>query len=193
MREEIKLYLPIGIDREDKLIMIDYFFSSTLEDKPFFGVTGSHFDFYYPETIEAANDIENIKDNYGYLWQEEVANGMTEESLDVWAEEFKQSYLLNGDGIFISHDTGYLEYICDHKEVLDHYGITELWDEEQGTLSCSGGGRMFSKDDEDFEHYFTHGKLLHDLIRNFEGGEVSLEDVYNILIDNKVIEEEKGS
>jgi hypothetical protein len=129
-------YQIIGITTDGEVIMLDSLFD---HGDGFKGACGSSF---YPVTqddIDQRNDLETVKDTYGYMWQEAVKDGSTEESLDDYMERFIRSYIFNSDGLFVGHDTSYIHHIPDSFRT-EHFPDAE-------TFECIGGGRMFDSPD----------------------------------------------
>lgn len=140
MRQELRLYKCLGITKHGELIMVDYFFSDTMNGKPFHGATGTRFVPISQEEIEARNELEYVKDVYGYLWAEAVASGQTKESEDEYIQSLIDSELNYGEGMFLGHDTSYICHIPD--------SIKDKYFENCETFECVGGGRMFPLQEE---------------------------------------------
>lgn len=183
------LYLAVGKSSDNEVTMIDSFFQYKDGMK---GVTGSKFYFVSPDEIESRNDLDGIKSNYDYIWKEEVQNGNTELGLDGWAEQFRDSYIANGDGLFVGHDTSYLPKL-DRDETFLKFAsnytgqeLTDLYDSDLGTFECVGGGRCFNSNDDDLESYIDGRKIIHDLARKFEAGAIDLASIENELTLNNI-------
>lgn len=120
----------VGISEDGELIMLDEFHWNGVSLDRFVGVT--------QEQIDERNDIENIKENYSYLWQEAVAEGTTEESLEEYLEGLLETELDYGGAYFWGHDDSYTSYITDKDK--------ERYDEQSGDVyetvcfECIGGG-----------------------------------------------------
>lgn len=183
------LYLAIGKNEDGEVTMIDSFFEYKDGMK---GVTGSEFYFVPPDEIESRNDLDEIKSNYDYIWREEVQNGDTELGLDEWAEQFLDSYIVNGDGLFISHDISYLHRLDRDDAFLkfasNYTGqeLTGLYDADLGTFECVGGGRCFDSNDSDLESYIEGRKIIHDLARKYEAGTIDLVSIEKEFILNGI-------
>lgn len=185
----LNLYLALGKHADGVVLMLGSFFEYKDGMK---GCTGSKFYFVSPQEIEQRNDLDDIKWNYDYIWKEEVQDGNTELGLDDWAEQFRDSYITNGDGLFVSHDTSYLHKLDRDDAFLkfasNYTGqeLTGLYDSDLGTFECVGGGRCFDSNDSDLESYIDGRKLLHDLARKYEGGKIDLVSVENELTLNNI-------
>lgn len=186
----LKLYTTLGLTADNEVKMLDSFFQ---HQDDFKGVTGSSFYFVDPQGIEERNDIDNIKDNYDFIWREQVQAQKTEESLDEWAESFKQEYIMNSDSLFVGHDTSYIHHLDRDQAFLDWHNSrfkTELkgcYDDEEGTFECIGGGRCFNSEEEDLVSYIDDSRaLLHDLARSFEAGNIDIETIEQVLIANDI-------
>lgn len=186
-RIELRLFKALGVTKDSDVKMIDYFFE---HGDGFKGVTGSSFYFVGPEDISERNDLENIKDGYEFIWRETVAAGKTEESLDDWMDSFRDEYLRNSDSLFVGHDTSYIHYLDRDEAFLSFFNslhgldLEGCYDDEKGTFECVGGGRCFSGDEADLEHYLDDNTaILHDLIRAFESGNIEIDLVETVLKD----------
>lgn len=190
-RIELKLYLALGTSECGEVKMIDYFFQ---HEDSFSGVTGSSFYFVSPEEIEERNDLDNVIDNYGYLWQEAVQDGQTTDSQEDYMQSWIDSYRANGEGLFICHDNSYLNELERDEDFLKYAQanftdkkMIDFWDEEVGTFECVGGGRCFSGDEDSLDSYINDKRAaLHDIARKFESKKISIEQVETFLIDNEI-------
>jgi len=190
---ELKINLPLGINGDGEVIMIDGFFK---HQDDFKGVTGSSFTWCSPEHIEEANDLDNLKENYGYLWEEAVADDNTEGSLETYMKDMLDSYRINREGLFFFHDYSNLDLLQDDTEFLKFASKKfhsssekyDFYDPEIGTFECTSGGRMFSGDDESegFDYVNSKRAFLHGAAILFEEGEIDIEAVEHMLIENKI-------
>lgn len=98
----------------------------------FKGATGSILRPVTADEVEERRDLEYVKDVYGYLWQEAVADGSTEISLNEYIEDI----IFYCDGHFPGHDDSDIEHLD------DDFISTYFPDAE--TFECVGGGRCFS-------------------------------------------------
>lgn len=134
MRQEVRLNKCVGITKDGELIMVDYLFNDTLHDSPFHGATGTRFAPLTQKQIDERNEIDNVKDNYGFLWKEAVANDLTEMSYDDYIQELIDCDQAKGDGLFLGHDTSSIYYIPDAIKAKFQDCVA---------FECIGGGRMF--------------------------------------------------
>jgi len=195
-RIELRLYLALGETESGEIKMLDYFFDSgKLHGQDFKGVTGSSFYFVSPEEIEERNDLDNVKDSYGYLWQEAVRADQTELGLDEYIQELIDSEINYGDGVFFSHDSSYLTQLADDKKFMefaenkycDNKRLRDLWDSEVGTFECVGGGRCFDAEEDDMTFYISpEREELHAVARRYEAGEMSIDEVEAFLIKTNI-------
>lgn len=130
-RTELKLKRCVGITNAGELIMVDCLFNDEMNGSPFHGANGYSFVGITQSEIDERNDMTNVIDNYGYLWQEAVKDGSTTDS----QEDFLQSWIDNCDGYFIGQDTSYIYDIPDTIKKM-HFDGCE-------TFECISGGRMF--------------------------------------------------
>lgn len=130
MKEQTNYYEIIGITTAGEIIMLDYIFKHS---DGFKGATGSVFVPVSQEEIEERNDIENVIDSYGYLWQEAVESGLTTLS----QEDYMQEIIDSSDGYYLGHDTSYI-YKIPESFKNEYYPDAE-------TFECIGGGRCFSR------------------------------------------------
>lgn len=186
-RIELRLYKALGVSEEGDVKMIDYFFQHEDEFK---GVTGSSFYFVSPESVEDRNDLENIEESYSFLWSESVAAGKTEKGLSEFLEDFKDSYLANGDGLFVGHDTSYIHHLDRDSKFLEFFNalngleLRGCYDSDRGTFECVGGGRCFDATEEDLKNYENdNAAILHDLARAFEADYINISFVETVLND----------
>lgn len=135
MRTELKLKKCLGITNDGELVMVDYLFNDELNGLPFHGATGSSFVGVTQGQIDERNDLETVKDSYGYLWQEAVKDGTTTESQDDYIQGLIDSEVTYGDKHFFGHDDSYIYDIPDSIKKM-HFDGCE-------TFECIGGGRMF--------------------------------------------------
>jgi hypothetical protein len=170
MRQELRLNKLLGITKSGELIMVDYLFNDTLHGEPFHGATGSSFVGVTQDEIDDRNDLENVKDTYGYLWQEAVKDGATTDSM----EDFLQSWIDNAEGYYIGHDTSGIHHIPDTIKKM-HFDGCE-------TFECVGGGRMFPLKEEmmiifdqdlfDAVNAIENESLPLEMLRDLVGGEL---------------------
>ena len=80
-----KINQLLGITYSNEVVYVDSFHSS--------GVSLNYFDPISQEYIDAENDLETVKDHYGYLWQEAVSSGTTEASLEEFMEQLMENDL----------------------------------------------------------------------------------------------------
>lgn len=179
----LNLFLALGTSDHDEVIMVDSFFK---HKDGMQGCTGSQFSYLSEDCIEAENETDYLKENYDYLWEESVASGKFKGSLDEYIENFKQEIEHNYDGLSIHHDTSYLGDLEENEKFLkwakEKYKFNgDFYDQETGTFSCIGGGRMFG-DDTKINHYFDdlYASVL-ELIKGFENEEFSIDYVQNQL------------
>lgn len=196
-RIELKLYTALGTDESGDIKMVDYFFNhGDMHGKPFFGVTGSSFMWCSPDYIQEQDNIENVKDHYGFLWQECVKAETTKESEEEFCQGLIDSNKCNGSGIFLGHDDSYL-YELDQDETFLKYVennfaeknkvVDGLYDEEIGTFACVGGGRCFSGDENNLKDYINPvRRSLHLVAVEFEAGKIDIETVERFLVDNDI-------
>lgn len=186
----LTLYTALGINEHREIKMLDSFFQ---HNDGFKGVVGSSFYYVSPDEIADRNDLETVSDNYDYIWKEAVANGSTDEGKDEYMQNFIDSYTCNSDGLFVGHDTSYIYNLDRDEDFLKFYNehaetkLKGLYDSDEGTFECVGGGRCFDNDEVDMVKYVNDQRaLLHDIARMFEAGLIDIETVEQILIDNKV-------
>lgn len=130
-RQSIKKLL--GITEHDEIIYVDSFHWN--------GVSCNSFTPVSKEDIELRNDIDNLKDNYGYLWQESVAQGTTEESLNDFIDAIVEQSEASGQ-YFVGHDDSHIYDITeDDKELIaTHFNIDP---EDIETFECIGVGTEY--------------------------------------------------
>ena len=188
---ELKINLPLGVQEDGEVRMVEGFFQ---HQGDFRGVTGSSCRWCSPEDIEEANGIENLIHNFGYLWEEAVADGNTEDSLETYMRDMLDSYLINGGGLFFCHDYSYLDLLQDDPEFLKFAANKfhsssekyDFYDPEIGTFDCTSGGRIFDADDKDLEYINPKRALLHETALLFEAGKIEIEAVERMLTNNKI-------
>lgn len=184
------LYTALGINEHNEVKMLDSFFQ---HNDGFKGVTGSSFYYVSPEEINNRNDLETISDDYDFIWKEAVNNGNTEESKEEYMQNFIDSYTSNSDGLFVGHDTSYVHKLDRDDDFIKFYNsnkktkLTGLYDSDEGTFECIGGGRCFNGDEVDMLSYVNNQRaLLHNIARMFESGLIDIETVEQMLIDNNI-------
>lgn len=164
-RQEIKLNKIVGITKYGEIVMLREVFNYVdgLHGKPFHGACTASFNAVDQNYIDERNDVDNVKDNYDYLWKEAVQSGNTELGLNEYIEELIELELSQGDGEFIGHDTSYI------------YDIPKSFKEEYFpdavTFECVGGGRSSYKRS-DFETIIDKEAL--NLMLNIESDKADL-------------------
>lgn len=161
----------VGITKSGELVMVLNFFNKTLYDKPFHGATGTIFNPLSQSEIDERNDLENVKDAYGYLWTEAVKDGSTTDSYDDYMQKLIDTEINYGEGLFLGHDTSDIYLIPDEikKTHFDGYESFEC-------ISC---GRMFPLKEEDMLIIFDQD--LWDAINMIEAEPYDLEMFHDIL------------
>ena len=115
----------LGVLQNDEIVYINSFHEN--------GVSLIFFTAIDQKYIDEEN--ENIADQYGYLWQEAVAEGSTTDSLD----DFLESLVAQNEAYgyyFLGHDNTYTEIIDDTDKTL----IECETDLEIETFNCTGSG-----------------------------------------------------
>lgn len=118
----------VGITEDNEIIMLDSIFD---HGDGFKGAVGSSFYALEQSEVDDRNDLENVIENYGYIWQEAVAAGNTTES----QEKFIRGFINSSEGYFLGHDDSYIHHIKDE--------FQEKYFPDAVTFECVGGGRMF--------------------------------------------------
>lgn len=132
-KKRITFNKPVAINHEtNELYILNDLFN---HGNNFKGATGS---VLYPlaqDYIDEMNDIEHLKDNYDWYWQECVKQGSTQESLEEFCQGLLSHVYYNTDGQFFGHDTS----DCFHN------GVEELLAkfDDAVCFECIGGGRCF--------------------------------------------------
>lgn len=134
MRTELKLKKCLGITNDGELVMVNYLFNHD-GDESFHGATGSTFVGVTQREIDDRNDLETVKDSYGYIWQEAVKDGTTTDSQDDYIQGLIDSEVNYGGKYFFAQDDSYIYDIPDSIKKM-HFDGCE-------TFECIGGGRMF--------------------------------------------------
>jgi len=142
MRNEKKYDQVLGITEDNEIVILNYTFESTLNGELFCGATGSILVPVTQAYIDERNDIDILKENYSYLWQEAVKDGNTELSLEDYLESLVESEVHYGNCYFLGHDTSDIHLVT--KE--DEEQISEFFDYDIETYECIGGGRCISPD-----------------------------------------------
>lgn len=132
MRQQLTLNKCVGITKSGELIMVDYLF---VHDENFHGATGTRFSPLTQSDIDDRNDIDNVTDAYGYLWEEAVKDGLTKLGQEEYMQQFIDSEVNYGDGLFFGHDTSSVHLIPDDIKATHYQGYE--------SFECVGGGRMF--------------------------------------------------
>lgn len=148
-RLQIEINKVLGVAEDGEIIAADYAFIDTMHGEKFNGVTGSRFYALTQEQIDERNDLEHVKDCYGYLWEEAVKSGQTKLSEDEYMEEIIESNQMNSDSLFLGHDTSYVFQM----DLERHPELKKLFPDAVA-FECVGGGRMFPDALKDLEHIF---------------------------------------
>jgi hypothetical protein len=144
----------VGITTDGEIILCNYLF----EHGDMRGATGSVLIPLTQDCVDDRNDVDNLKGNYDYLWQEEVAAGQTELGMEEWLEELIDSEINYGEGYFFGHDTSDIHHITD--EFHEKYFPGAV------TFECVGGGRCFGRD---IEFATIINPTLWEAIQDIEG------------------------
>ncbi len=94
----------LGITKTGKIVYVYSLYSS--------GASVIYFDTISQDFINEQNDIETVKEQYGYLWQETVARKETECSLEEFMWGILADNRANG-GYYLGHDDSYVHSIDD--------------------------------------------------------------------------------
>ncbi len=175
MRQQLILNKCVGITKQGELILVNYLFNDTLHDKPFHGATGSRLCPLSQDYIDDRNDLENVIDTYGYLWQEAVKDGLTTDSQEAYIQGIIDAEVNYGDSMFLGHDTLDVHYIPDD--------IKKEYFKDAVSFECIGGGRMFPITDNEMEVIFDHD--LWEAVNNIEACPQDLSAL--TLVDAKLI------
>ena len=171
VREERKINQIVGIKNNEIWILEDCFKYSD----SFKGCTGYHMNIITQDFIDDMNDLDNLIDEYDYLWRDAVAAKQTDLGLEEYIEQCKnecqyydQLYL--GDDNSFRDDTEELieQLPADKKAIIEQYfGVK---DKDYVTWSVSGCGRCFNPDDE-WDVIFN--PELIELIKEYEAKEAA--------------------
>lgn len=138
MRKQININKPVGITKNGELVLVHYIFE---HDANFRGATGAMLVGVTQDEIDERNDLETVKETWGYLWAEAVKDGLTTQSEDEYMQDMIDSAVRFGDGYYLGHDTSYIHEVSDEIKKM-HYDGYE-------TFECVSGGRIFPKKRED--------------------------------------------
>lgn len=94
------------------------------------------FDYLTAEAVEDRNDIDMIKDSYGYLWKEAAENDQTELGLQEFLENLVETELNYSGKYFFGQDDSYTECITDEDRLL----LEEFYETDIETFECIGSG-----------------------------------------------------
>ena len=137
MRIQLNLNRPLGITKDGELILVNYLFScgDGLNGEAFHGATGATLMPLSQDYIDERNEVKNVIETYGYLWEEAVKDGNTTDSQEEYMQAMIDAEVLCGSGLFFGHDDSYIYDVPDvvKKTHFDGYESFE----------CVGGGRMF--------------------------------------------------
>lgn len=160
---------PIAISKNDELIMMNsngrlYTFTPVTQDY-----------------IDDLNDLDNIKDTYGYMWDEMADYRKAEYDNEM---EYYQGIIDSSSGYYLGHDDSYIGSICDSlKSHFDYKVIT--WE------CVSSGGDLYYKD---FKKVFDQ-TIVDELIKKRKKNEQSLKankKLEKIMKKNKAIKHWSG-
>ena len=128
-KEQTDYYEIIGKTEDGDVVMLDYVFKHA---DGFKGATGTSFRAIPKTEYQERKSPEYLKDNFAYLWREEVASGKTEQGLNDWldAQNFSDDF---------SFDLSYCTKWDRIREVFPEYAD----ENEYPIFECVGGGRMF--------------------------------------------------
>lgn len=135
MRQQLNLNKCVGITKSGELIMVDYLFNTTMNGEPFHGATGTRFMPITQAYIDECNDIDVVIENYGYLWEEAVKDGLTTDSQEDYIQGIIDAEVTYGSSLFLGHDDSSVYHIPDDIKATHFQGYE--------TFECIGGGRMF--------------------------------------------------
>jgi hypothetical protein len=144
MRDQKNYNEIIGITDSGEIYLLNYIFESTLHGTPFCGATGSILTPLTQAYVDSRNNIDSLKDTYGFLWQEAVKDGNTELGLDDYLQEMMDSEVQYGEGLFLGHDTSDTHHITD-EQTAEIETVLKYKHEIIG-YECIGGGRCFDRD-----------------------------------------------
>lgn len=143
MRNEEKLYMLIGKDKEWAYVIVDYSF----KDWNFFWLTWTKMLFHTEQEYE--QDKENYIDNWCLkeLWQEAVKSDNTE----LWYDERAED-VIEEEWTDLVYDSSYrCEYwIDDVIELIDKH---EWWHATSEFSDCIGGWRCFNQEMLDMDYW----------------------------------------
>lgn len=144
---------PVFITSDNEVYVLNSVFKY---DDDFKGATGGVLVPVSQNEVDERNDYEYLGDIWGYLWEEAVERGDTEDS----KEDYLQMVFSDYDGFFFCHD----ESDCYHD------GVQELLIKFDDTVcfECIGGGRCFDKKILESAVEILDQELF-DLIKAYEG------------------------
>lgn len=144
------------------------------DEKGMQGCVGYSMHTLLQEDIDRENDMDNLKDEYDYLWREAVAQGVTELGLEEYLEKLIRDadrsglYFLGDDDSFRYRFNRIVDELPeDQKETLKRYFGEK--DVDFVDWTCIGCGRCFDPNEE-WDEVFNPGLL--EVINEFERREL---------------------
>ena len=180
MEKRATANICLGI-REGELVFLEDIFE---HGDSFKGCTGFSMRYVSPETIEANNNVDNIKDQCEDLWIEAVKARATTDSLDDYVQQIIDDASYNGL-LYPFYDDSFQ---CEQEESIGKLTektkqkIYEYFDttEENFNTEVGSCGRCIGETS-DFELCFIPKKLLKMIIDFDNGAAITYEEMFKAL------------
>lgn len=129
-KEQKDYYELVGRTVSGRIYMLDYTFKYS---DNFSGATGTHWEAVTKEEYEERLNIDTFMEEFRWLWEDQVKNNRTDESLKEWSEAMLEEGV--EDLLF---DKSYENKWEDIRKAFPEYNK-----EDYPVFSCTGGGRCF--------------------------------------------------